>query len=431
MIDFDKRLVALAGCSVVPNYPVENAKANKRNLSGGIIFDPYPAITATDDTVLSHEVCHRLAGKRDYDIFLTAVLADGTELFKFILNILYDWYHEIMYETYSPFLKSKIRQLHDIAREIKRPKKLIEVGELNYLINMYTDRLETPEDVGVRDCHDLVYLARSVKVQIEGRGGIAKISDAIAIWQISLTQNGITGAGSASYGSIPERSNFYIHTVAKYGSAIDTLSKMWIANKYLWLHKHYGEIDWKNLVKMYIGEKLEWPVFIMIAKMLLAKNIHLVVDRSGSTCEDYKGGKPLKILIMEVAVIIAESLRLRDVPISIIDVGVQDSVINTIDQPMDTHWFTPMAIGGTPIGEVCLTIREKNPDSLLLIITDGIPDDFVELQMALKKFPGENLTFVIGPEYQEYASIIRNAIPAEPQTIIKELQHFMNKGGEV
>lgn len=437
MVNFDSRLLALAGCSVIPHYsakPKKGKKKEKDDLMGGIIFDPYPSITASNDLVLSHEVCHRIAGKKDYDIFLTAVLADGTPLFKFILNLLYDWYHEIRYEVYSPFLKSKVRQLHERAKKIKIPKAIKEVDELNYLIMMYEDRLETPEEVGVRDCHDLVYLARETTDQIrktKSKKQMAALNAALKDWGNALAGAEITGAGASSYGEIPKRSNFYVKTTARYGATIDALSEMWLKNKYDWLHKHYGEIDWKNLVKVFMGEKLEWPVFVIIAKIILAKNIHLVIDRSGSTNESYKGGEPLKNLIMELAVIIAESLRRCEVPISVADVGVEDKVINRIDQPIDIHWFTPMANGGTPLGEVCLGIKEKDPESLLLIITDGEPWDFDKLHVALKRFPGENLTFVIGSAYRAYSAQIRNAIPVEPQTILKELQHFIDKGGEL
>jgi len=427
MLELDARLRALADCAVIPMTPTEKEiKANK-GLMGGITFGPYPTIVASNDVVLSHEICHRLAGKRDYDIFNTAVSAYNCPVLKFVLNILYDWYHEWKYESYSPFLMAQIYKLHEISATIKMSKQIKCVKELAYLIDLYENRLETPDEVGIKDCHTLVYLADKITVSIKKRLSkkqFAELIDGLGVYQIQLGKKGITGAGGSNY-TLPIWSNYYTMAVAKYGNVIRVLKDLWIRNKYDWQHKHYGEIDWKNLVKVYAGEKLQWPVFLVLAKILLFKNIHMVIDRSGSTGS-------IKTEIMDTAVIIAESLRQCGTPISIIDVGVEDKVVNDINTPINTTWFTPMAKGGTPTGEVCMTIKERNYDSLLIMITDGWPDSFITLKTALKIFPGNHLTFVIGEDYyQRYATEIGNCLTVEPYTIIKELMYYIEKGGQI
>lgn len=427
MHELDSRLRALADCAVIPMELTEKEIKENKGLMGGITFGPYPTIVTSNDVVLAHEICHKLAGKRDYDIFNTAVQAKNSAVFKFVLNILYDWYHEWKYESYSPFLKSKIFELHEISATIKIAKAIKNSEDLMYLLAMEQNRLETPDKVGVKDCHTLVYLAEKISAGIEKKitkGELKALVTALSGYQQCLGDKGITGAGGYSY-TLPKWSNYYAMAVAKYSNTIRILKDMWTRNKYDWLHKHYGEIDWKNLVKVYAGEKLELPVFLILAKILLLKNIHLVVDRSGST-----GG--IENDIMDTAIIIAESLRQCGTPISIIDVGVENKIMNDISLPIKTTWFTPMANGGTPTGEVCTNIKEKNPDSILIMITDGVPDSFATLKTALQKFPGTHLTFIIGEAYyQSYATEIGNTLCVEPYTIIKELMYYIEKGGQV
>ncbi len=426
MYEFDRRLLALADCPVLPmTQSKEEIKENK-GLMGGITFNPYPVIIASNNVVLSHEICHRLAGKKDYDIFNTAVHAKDCLVFKFVLNILYDWYHEWKYESYSPFLRSQISKLHEISATIETSKEILKDKDLRYLMDLYNNRVETPDKAEVKDCHTLVYLAGKISTEIRGKlseSKLKKLREALGGYQYKLGEKEITGAGGHSY-TLPEWSNYYTKAVAKYGRTISILKDMWTRNKYDWIHKNYGEIDWKNLVKVYIGEKLEWPVFLVLAKILLLKNIHLVVDRSGST-------EKIKNDIMDTAIIIAESLRQCNTPISVIDIGVEDKIVNRIGSPIETTWFTPMSEDGTPIGKVCSTITEKNRDSILIIITDGYPDSFPDLKEALQRFPGTHLTFIIGAEYyQKYATEIGNCICVEPYTIIKELMYYIEKGGQ-
>jgi len=426
-MEFDSRLRALADCAVIQMTTTKKEIKENKGLMGGITFGPYPTIVASNDLVLSHEICHRIAGKKDYDIFNTAVQAKDCPAFQFVLNLLYDWYHECLYDSYSPFLRSKVLNLHEVSATIDISKKIRKIKELEYLVDLYQYRHELPEEVGIKDCHTLVYLADKISDDIKkklSKKEYAALAKSIADYQQALGKKGITGAGGHNY-TLPKWSNYYSQAVAKYGNIINALKELWTCNKYDWLHKHYGEIDWKNLVKVYMGEKLEWPVFLILAKIILFKNIHLVVDRSGSTGS-------IQWDIMDTAVIIAESLRQCNTPISIIDVGVEDKIVNDITQPISTEWFTPMAKGGTPTGKVCMNIKEKDPDSLLIMITDGYPDSFADLQTAIKRFPGQHLTFIIGPDYyQEYATRIGNSILVEPYTIIKELMYYIEKGGRV
>jgi len=328
---------------------------------------------------------------------------------------------------YSPFLQAQISKLHEIASDIKIPKDVKRIDELNYLLKLYQVRLETPEEVGISNCQTLVYLAEKISNNIKkkiSKKALAKLIEGIGAYNNRLGDAKITGAGGRSY-TLPKWSNYYSQAVAKYGNVIRALKDLWTRNKYDWLHKHYGEIDWKNLIKVYMGEKLDWPVFLILAKILLFKNIYLAIDRSGSTSN-------IRDEIMDTAIIIAESLRQCNTPISIIDIGVEDKIVNDVNDPIDTTWFTPMSKGGTPIGEVCLGIKEKNPDSLLIIITDGWPDSFETLKAAIHQFPGAHLTFVIGEEYfPKYVTSIGNSLCVEPYTIIKELMYYVEKGGLV
>jgi hypothetical protein len=433
MSDFDNRLLALANCSVIPSYPSEAKKEGSEH-AGGIIFDPHPSIVATDDLVLSHELCHLLAGKRDYDIFLTSSVAKDSELFKYILNLLYDWYHEITQENYSPFLAKKIAGLHEEARKIVIPPAAQEMEELTFLRNLYLDRTESPEQVGVRHCHDLVFIAERMYVNIIKRRpdkALKAINSAISEIQKAMARVGITGAGSSTYGAIPKKSNFYARTVAKYSATIQALKNMWLRNKYNWVRKHHGEIDWKNLTRVFMGEKLSWPVFLILSKITLKKKIYLCVDRSSSTQNKYKNtGIPLKNFIMELAVIVAESLRLCEVPIVVLDVGVQDDIVNKTGE-VDPSWYTPMDGDTTPLGRVCSRIEERDANSILIIITDGEPDDFESLVKAIHRFPGDNINFVIGSSYPQYAARIANSVLAEPNTILRDLKTFVKGGGHL
>jgi hypothetical protein len=429
---FDSRLLALAECSVIPLHPSEGKDAPEH--SGGIIFDPYPSIVASNDLVLSHELCHLLAGKRDYDIFLTAVTAKNSPLFSYILNLLYDWYHEMVHEDYSPFLAAKVAELHEETKKIEIPAKILEVEELSFLIHLYMTRSESPKEAGINSCHDLVFLASKLYTSIIKRLTVVQIRlliEGLEDLQIKIASRELTGAGSSTYGSVPQRSNFYARTVSKYGATINLLKSMWTRNKYDWVKKHHGEIDWKNLTRVFMGEKLTWPVFLILSKIILKKRIYLCIDRSSSTNSDYKNtGIRLKVLIMELSVIIAESLRLCNTPVTVLEVGVQNKIINPTGE-LDTSWYTPMAENDTPLGRVCSTIREKDVNSMLIIITDGAPDSFEQLAAAIHRFPGENVNFVIGESYSSYASQIKNSVLAEPHTILRDLKNFVERGGNL
>jgi hypothetical protein len=349
---------------------------------------------------------------------------------------------------YAPVVAEGVGNVRKIAAGLNHRERFKGYPEIIHLMDLYIHRNERPEDVGIHNAHDVMYVAKKIhnvmkkmptnkmKMLVDSifiSPGQAGPKGIIGKWNKSLAKRDISGAGSATYGQVPLKSNFYMTTVSKYKSIIETLSEMWTRNKYDWVRKHFGEIDWKNLINMYIGEKLQLPVFLILSKIVLAKNVHLCIDRSGSTSWDFRGKYPdgIKYPIMETAIIITESLRMNNVPISILDVGVTDSVINKIDQPIDISWFTPMAEGGTPLGEVCSGIKEKSPDSILIIITDGGPANFDTLLSAIHKFPGENITFVIGDSYRSYRSVIQNAVPVEPHTMLKELKSFIEKGGNV
>jgi hypothetical protein len=404
MVEFDRRLLALADCPVLL-HDSEDPRA-----LGGILFNPHPVITAIDDGVLSHEICHKLSGKDAYDIYLTAILArDKNELFRTLLNLLFDCYDERKNEEFSGFTKSKVRDLHE-AHPLKPPKDL-KVKDVLALIEFYNNQApisEISKHYGreIRDHIDLVVIADHI---------IKKCKDQLSVKLIEalVLEFDKNGAGS-DIGNTMKRSDYYLKAIARYGDVIRELSDLWKRNKYGWLHHYFGEINWKNLPGMVLGQEMSLPVFLIFSKIVMAREVYLVVDRSGST-ED------IKETIMDTTIIIAESLRRLKTPISVLDVGVTNSTVNKIGEELDLEWFTPVANGGTPIGRVCEEIKDASPDSYLLIITDGMPDCFDRLQSVLYRFPGHYMTFVIGPSFAHYAGRIRNVVSVEPHTIIKEM----------
>lgn len=412
-IEFDKRLRALAGCPVLEDSD-----------RGAMIFNPHPVICAGNDPILAHEICHVLAGKDDYDIFATAVEArkDDTifaEIFKNVLNMLYDWYHEYEYGKYSGLLWNKLTELH---REPEQPAASQLPKVLEEIEIMYVARNVSPESQHIKDVIDLVAWADRITEKLIHDGiGLEIIALIMAYGPLGTARTdrdgplGATGAGG-DIGSIPKRSDYYIKTVGKYWHIIEELTLLWKRNKYDWLDHYYGEINWKNLCGLFLGEKLELPVFRLFLKIAMSRNVYLVIDRSGST-------HTICNIIMDTAIIIAESLRILNIPISILDVGVTNNVVNKIDEDLDLGWFTPMADNGTPLGEVCSMISNADQNSYLLIITDGRPNEWEPLLSALHSFPGSNLTFVIGDSYGEYNQKIKNAAHVEPHTIIREMLH--------
>lgn len=408
----DPKLRALASCPVIESSETDG---------GAMAFKPYPVITASNDPILAHEICHVLAGRRDYEIFVTAIRArDDSELFRYVLNMLYDWYHESVYVQYSGYLSGKLDDLHSTCNMWSTGVKAIDDLHRGYLSRDHIfQRLNIPH----RDAIDLVALAdgiiedivkqaRSLKIPLAQLMNTLGIGDQTEL-DVSKGRSKLGGPKS-DIDKLPKMSDYYVSCVSRYYSLIEELTQIWKRNRYAWVNGYYGELNWKNLPQMVIGEKINLPVWRLFQKIVMSRKIYLVIDRSGSTGS-------IKDVIMDTSVIITESLRMLNVPISILDVGVTDSVVNKIDEPLDMSWFTPMSEGGTPLGEVCSTITHADRDSYLLIITDGCPDSWSTLKSALAAFPGSHLTFVIGDSYGSYLAEIGNAVHVEPHTILREM----------
>ncbi len=407
-MEFDRRLIALSDCPVI-----EHDREQSPEALGGIIFNPNPVITAVDDEVLAHELCHRLGGKDDFDIFMTAVVArESSDLFKLILNLLFDCYHERNHEELSGFLKSVIEKAHKKhVLDLLYVKKAPELKKLVEFFNKMAPVAAISEEFGVeaKDAIDLVVIADQIFESTKNipMNKVKKIVDIFKVY-------GKKGASGYDVGYIPKSSNYYVNAISRYGDIIKHLCDMWKRNKYSWVPNYYGEINWKDLPGMLLGTELSLPVFRIFSKIILSRQIYLVIDRSSSTCD-------IKETIMDTAVIIAESLRRLNTPISILDVGPMNKTINEIGEDMKLEWFTPTADNGTPLGEVCGKIKGADAESYLIIVTDGQPDNMDTLLSALHRFPGGNLTFVIGPSYARYAAHIENVLSVEPNTIIKEM----------
>ena len=409
MYEFDKRLCALAGCPVI------------RDESGAMAFNPNPVITAENDPILAHEICHVLAGRKDFEIFVTALQArNDDELFRHVLNLLYDWYHESLYGQYSGLLYSKLTELHETVSY-----QPIGIKPLDKLEAGYLSRNNVTKVLGIKDAIDLIVIADLIIEKVlpdplSGRIDLFQLSRADILGRLGLTPDGKgksrMGSPKSDIDRLPERSSYYVSAVSRHFHIIKELVTLWKKNKYDWINNYYGEIDWKDLPGMFLGEKLSLPVWKLFQKISVSRKIYLVIDRSGST-------RGIHDIIMDTAIIVAESLRMVGVPISILDVGVTNTVINDIDDPLDLPWFTPMYGGGTPLGEVCSLITKADHESYLLTVTDGRPDSWETLISAFSAFPGKNLTFVIGDSYGRYVEKIKNAIHVEPHTIIREMLH--------
>ncbi|HLD89869.1 MAG TPA: hypothetical protein VI911_02420 [Patescibacteria group bacterium] len=427
---FDPRLTALAECPVL-NVEEELAEENKKRKpddrqkhAGGITFNPHPAIQATSDLVLTHELCHRLAGKRDYDVFLTSIIVRGRNtLFKWVLNALYDWYHENKYRETSVLISTNLmllRQEHQIENKEKDPA-------LDVLLHLLNNEIAIEEgeellEHKVRDVIDLVVIADKLSAEIKSAP-----CQACNVLAGSRPGNCVaggndtgTGAGGNRNNGKPVLSSYYFLAVSKYYSIITTLAQMWSRNKYGWQKSYYGEINWCNLPLLLLGNEIGLPVFRLMSKIDIDRRVFLVVDRSGST-------SGIRDMLMDTSIIITESLRMLGVSVSVMDVGVTDTVINKITEPIILRWFTPKSDGSTPLGRVIKLIEGDDSQSLLIIITDGCPDSWSELMEGLFQFKGDYVSFVIGNSYKEYQQRIKNVIPVEPNTIIRSLIGYHDK----
>jgi len=417
MYDFDKRLHALAGCPVIAGE------------GGSMVFSPNPVIIAENDPILAHEICHVLAGREDYEVFTSAVkVRTGEEVFRHILNMLYDWYHESLYGRYSGFLWSKLGELHKMFECEPTGIDVLDAINAAYMNRHVTPKNLFDDGTNIRDVVDLVALADIITEDVIYKSKDLGFTMADLMNLLGLKEHAIIngkwgrlGGPKSDIGIIPKRSSYYITAVSKYHCAIQELSNLWKKNKYNWINNYYGEINWKNLQGMFQGEMMNLPVWRLFQKIGISRKVYLAIDRSGST-------ENINHLIMDTTIIIAESLRMLGVSISILDVGVTDSVVNDIDDPLDIPWFTPMSGGGTPMGEVCSMVKKADNDSYLLVVTDGLPDNWNSLLSALNAFPGSNLTFVIGDSYGEYVRQVKNAIHVEPHTIIREMLHDATLG---
>jgi hypothetical protein len=389
LVDFDKGLAALADCPVI---------SYERSF---IRFEPSPIIFAEDNPSLAHEICHRLAGRSDFSIFETAIIArDRSEDYEYILNLLYDWYHEFYQHQATGYLYSWLMKLWDDPTTLKAIKQIKE-PKLREICDWYIHQVD-PATKGIKSPIDLVLLADKIWKEIPPQ-------QAAAIMKILDKFVGRDMVRNFEY------SNYYMKTVAKYDPIISALTDLWKRNKYKWINYYYGEIDWKNLIGTYMSQWLTLPVFRLFMKKILDKDVFLLIDRSSSTMD-------IKTPIMDTAIIITESLRRCKVPISIMEVGCNDKVINKIDQPLKFEWFTPEAHGDTYMGKLLQKVKGATANSYLLIVTDGEPSDERLFVQMINRFPGQVMNFVIGSSFGRYYSMTNGrAISVEPNTIIREM----------
>lgn len=424
-LELDPILIALAGCPVIA----------QKETGGHIVFNPYPVISASNSLILAHEICHKLAGRAAYNKFVTSCNVRNDEIFQFILNLLVDWFDEYHQSHYSIYLANRIRDL----------KTTVEINPdwpqvLQTLFVRYKNNL-SPVDYKLYCTEDLIVEADKLTGRLieQVQNNLMLFTDLFGSkgkWVtgldlIKVMINDINKAKKdrgigASSDLMPDPrvgSTFYLNTVSKYNSIIDTVCTLWTRNRYCWRKAYFGEIDWKNLPNLMLGDKLGQDIYKLFSKLDINRNVYLVIDRSGSTSS-------ITNPIMETAIIIAESFRRCKVPISILDVGHTNSLINDINEPLDIEWFTPLSSGGTPLGKVISLIKDSHPEDYLLIVTDGEPDcwetrDYpkqVGLKDAITGFKGYHLTFVIGGSFKTYFQQLNgHAVSVEPTTIVREL----------
>jgi len=386
VVNFDSGLTALANCPVI---------SYERSF---IRFDPSPIIFSEDNETLAHEICHRLAGRNDFSIFETAIIArNRSKAYEYILNLLYDWYHEYYQHKVTGYLYSWLMKLWENPQTKKAIAKIDEPA-LKEICEWYIHQAD-PTTKGIKSTIDLVLLADKIWKEIPPLKAVSFLEIFV---KCDMVRNF-------------DHSNYYMRTVVKYDPIISALTTLWKRNKYKWEHYYYGEIDWKNLIGTYMSQWLILPVFRLFMKKILDKEVFILIDRSGST-------SGIKEILMDTAIIITESLSRCKVPISILEVGCDDEVINQIDQPLKFEWFNPESDGDTDMGHVLSTIKNPSKNSYLLIITDGNPTDEHVFIQQINRFPGEVMSFVIGASFHNYYRMTNGrAIQVEPNTIIREM----------
>ena len=407
----DPVLLALANCPVI----------EQKETGGKIVYNPTPVISASNDYILAHEICHKLSGKESYDKFITSCIVRNNQLFSYVLNILVDWWDELRFSHHSMYLFARIKKLRESMKvnnpnddpilglfelfEGKKPTDFPDVTCIEDLI-VYADRFVETNKKYKLNIIDYLLLC----IDLEDDEDIKRALK-------DLISGDLTPKLGASSELVEDhtRGNYYLSTVSKYNNIIEVVTELWTKNKYKLTPNYYGEINWKKLPQLMMGEAINLPIFNIFRKVEISRNVHIAIDRSGSTSS-------IKCPIMDTAIILAESFRRCKVPVSILDVGHTNTIVNKISDPLDFGWFVPLSSGGTPLGKVCSLIKNSSPEDYLIIVTDGEPDNWAELKSAISSFKGSHLSFIIGNSFKSYYQQLNGkAVSVEPTTIIRTL----------
>lgn len=149
---FDKQLLDLTdNCVVIKT---------KNNENSSLMIDPEPKIKASDNEALAHEICHLLGGEEDYGIYNNALdKREGNKVFKYILNILFDWYHEYKYGKYSDILWKYLTEMHESGNT---DKHFVGISAIDGIAELYLRRNVAPEYIGIDCSKDLVGYAEQI-----------------------------------------------------------------------------------------------------------------------------------------------------------------------------------------------------------------------------------------------------------------------------
>lgn len=153
---FDKELLKIANCKVI-----KIEKGSK----GSLLIDSEPIIKADTNGTLAHEICHLLAGEKDYNLYNDAIWEkEYDKVFTYVLNTLFDWYHEYVYGRANSVVWKYLTEMHDNK---ETDKHFVNINVIDSITSMYLKRNIDPEYVGITEAADLVEYADQLCKELE------------------------------------------------------------------------------------------------------------------------------------------------------------------------------------------------------------------------------------------------------------------------
>jgi hypothetical protein len=374
------------------------------------------------DVVIQHEVGH-LLNKNDISLFQNAVSARNSNTYGFILNLIEDYRVEnIVLPKYLNNIKTS-PELHTVTNEGKI-QKLIDTlfnnveNEYSYIKNEIQDN--TKENIKLAD---------KLWLEIDE----TPLFDLLEIIEL-ISNDNLTGAGDEQSKEKTRSLNYYDSTCIKYAFDIKILATIIPKNKYALTSSFQGEINKKRLKELYCDSFKESQCrknFLKRVKQDIKYDIFVVIDRSGSTFL-------YKEQIMDSTIILLEAINKNNLQnICIVECNGDKAII--VKEPsgtFDKTWFTPLADGGTPLGDCISEVNKRiqKPDkTIVIMITDGQAYDTDVFQKEITKlrtFEDIKLISLFISENdvygsQDYFKLIPETIRTQPGKIWKDLMIMM------